>query len=71
MFNFDCFHNVFGGSGNFPPDPADLPDLPETVSGTPDTTDPVFPAPGLRMTVVTTNSLKTYHSFSTSFAHVF
>ena len=35
MFNFDGFHNVFGGPGNSPADPADLP---ETVSGPPEQT---------------------------------
>ena len=60
MFNFDGFHNVSGGPGNSPPDPADPPDLVKSAGNGVRTprTDPGFPAPGVRMTVVTTNSLK-------------
>ena len=45
------FHNVFGGPGNFPADSADL--LRSAGNGvrTP-RTDPGFPTPGARMTVV-------------------
>ena len=57
ILNFDGFHNVFGGPGNSPPDPADLLQSAGNGVRTP-RTDPGFPAPGVRMTVVTTNSLK-------------
>ena len=55
--DFDCFYNVFGGPGNSPPDPLLFTTFPRKRCQPP-RTDPGYPTPGSRMTVVKTNSLK-------------
>ena len=49
--DFDGFYNVFGGPGNSPPDLADSAGFPGN-GVSPPRTDPGFPTPGGRMTVV-------------------